>query len=263
MRSATREAVGAVRGVVSDLIHVSVDDVREVFAAARAIERSSQVLAALVDPNGSPEAKASLVERVLPTLGGSARTVVTGAARQRWSAAGDLLDGLEAAGVQMAARVAGDADVAGELHSFAGIVGSNAELELALGGALGDPDDKARVIERLLASRASESTRAILEHLVRSPRGRRIGASLRAAAEAVARANEASIATVTTAAPLPEGQIARLEAGLAKRYGRRLQVQQIVDPTIIGGLRVAVADDVIDGTIRTKFNDLRLQLGAV
>ncbi|MDP1788870.1 MAG: F0F1 ATP synthase subunit delta, partial [Rhodoglobus sp.] len=64
----------------------------------------------------------------------------------------------------------------------------------------------------------------------------------------------------TSAAPLTAAQLDRLAKGLTKQYGRGLRINQIVDPAVIGGLRVAIGDDVIDGSIATRINDLRLQL---
>lgn len=259
MRSATREALGALTSAVQASSGAGVSDAREVLQAARAIERTPQLLAALVDTNGTSADRDAIVARVFGSLGAEARRLLGVAAAQRWSSGADLLAGLEDTGIRIAATAA-DVDVASEIHQFREIVAGDADLELALGGLLGAADDKALVVERLLAGRASESTLVILDHLVRSPRGRRIGALLAQAAETVADAAGAGIATVTTAVPLPDAQLRRLETSLSQRYGRRLQVQQVVDPQIIGGLRVAVADDVIDGTIRSKFTDLRLRL---
>ncbi len=84
---------------------------------------------------------------------------------------------------------------------------------------------------------------------------------LRGAATEVAAAAGRSIATVTSAREIPAPQLDRLRAGLERQYGRTLQLQQIVDPAVLGGLRVAIGDDVIDGTVRSKFTDLRLKLG--
>jgi F-type H+-transporting ATPase subunit delta len=150
-------------------------------------------------------------------------------------------------------------DIPGELFAFGRLVAGNAELELAVGSKLGDPAAKAALVSQLLDGRASEQTIAIVRHLVQQPRGRRIGALLRHAADIVADQSSLAVATVTVAVPLSESQLDRLRRGLASRYGD-LRINQIVDPAVVGGVRVAVGGEVIDDTVATRVKELRLQL---
>lgn len=260
MGSATSQARAGIPGAVSAQPQAGLGDARELFRASRAIERSPQVLSSLADTTATPDARAALAARVLEQLGAPAVALVAHLARQRWSAPADLLAGIDDAGIRIAVRASGS-DVAGEIASFERIVASDPQLELALGGLLGSADAKAALVERLLGGRASEATAVILDHLVRAPRGRRIGQRLRSTASQVAQAAGNALATVTTARDIPSAQLERLRAGLERQYGRALQLQQIVDPAVLGGLRVAIGDDVIDGTVRSKFTDLRLKLG--
>jgi F-type H+-transporting ATPase subunit delta len=139
-------------------------------------------------------------------------------------------------------------------------VSSDAGLELALTSKLGRADAKLDLVNALLASKVSAHTLAIVRHLVRQPRGRRIGQLLRFAASVVADQAGTSIATVTSASALAPAQLERLNKSLAVRYGRELSINQVVDPTVVGGVRVQIGDDVIDGSIATRLKDLRLQL---
>ena len=261
MGSATSQARAGIDEALRAQPQVGLDDAKELFQASRAIERSPQVLSAIADPVSAPDARAALAERVLGQLGAPARSIVAHLARQRWSDADDILSAIDAAGIRVAVQSAGDADVTGEIASFQRIVASDAELELALGGLRGTADEKARLVEQLLAGKSSATAAVILDHLVRAPRGRRIGQLLRGAATEVAAAAGSSLATVTTAREIPAAQLDRLRVGLERQYGRTLQLQQIVDPAVLGGLRVSIGDDIIDGTVRSKFTDLRLQLG--
>ena len=147
-----------------------------------------------------------------------------------------------------------------ELFAFETAVRSDADLELALGTKLGSPSEKASLVERLLAGKASAQTVTILAHLVQQPRGRRIGELVRDASRIVADQAGKVVATVITAAPLSESQAAKVARGLGERYGKDVSINHVVDPGVVGGVRVQVGGDVIDGTVATRLADLRLQL---
>jgi F-type H+-transporting ATPase subunit delta len=65
---------------------------------------------------------------------------------------------------------------------------------------------------------------------------------------------------VTAAAPLTPAQQKRLAAALTAQYGTETRLDVIVDPAVLGGLRVQVGDEVVDGTVSARLTDLRLQL---
>lgn len=154
---------------------------------------------------------------------------------------------------------AGGSAIERELFAFEAAVKSDPALELALGSKLGDLEPKVELVDRLLVG-ATAQTRAIVGHLVQQPRGRRIRELLRHAAAIVADESGHAIATVRTARPLGDKQVARLSKALSARYGERLTINQIIDPELIGGLRVAIGDEIIDGSVATRLADLRLQL---
>jgi len=63
-------------------------------------------------------------------------------------------------------------------------------------------------------------------------------------------------AEVTSAHPLSDDQVSALRTNLKDRIGRDVTVDLIVDPTILGGLVVKIGSQMIDGSIRTKLNNL-------
>lgn len=265
MGSATREAVAAAKAAIAARPSAATLAVgEEIFSAARAVAGSGQLLIALTEPAAEPAAKAALVASVFGSLGAEARELISGLARSRWSEPADFLAGLEEVGLRvMASSVLASSDhsidIPSELFEFGQLVSSNAELELAVGSKLGDSSAKAALVEKLLAGRASAQTIAILGHLVRQPLGRRIGVLVKHAADVVADESSLAMATVTVAAPLSDDQLDRLRSGLAKKYGD-LRIDQVIDPTMIGGVRVAVGSDVIDDSVATRLKELKLQL---
>ncbi|EGD58994.1 ATP synthase subunit delta [Novosphingobium nitrogenifigens DSM 19370] len=63
-------------------------------------------------------------------------------------------------------------------------------------------------------------------------------------------------ASVTTAHPLDDAQLAELSAKLSAREGRAVKIRTRVDPDILGGLVVQIGSQMIDGSIRTRLNSL-------
>lgn len=263
MGSATREAVADIRAALDRLDGVDLATVEQLFSAGRVIGSSTQLRNILADHAVDEGEKAQIVERVFGSnLGAPAKTLLVSAVSRRWSTQDDLLAGIEELGLRAAAISADeDTNIEAELFTFGSAVSSNSELELAVGSKRGNDRSKTALVDALLQN-ASPQTRAIVRHLVQQPRGRRIGELLRHAARTVADESNLAIATVTTARPIGDEQLHRLRGGLAKRYGRNIKVNQVIDADVIGGLRVQIGDDVIDGSVATKIHDLRLQLAS-
>ena len=64
-------------------------------------------------------------------------------------------------------------------------------------------------------------------------------------------------AKVETAEELAPHAIARLKSAVEKRTGKTVELQVVVDPSLIGGLRTTVGSIVFDGTLKTELARLR------
>ena len=60
--------------------------------------------------------------------------------------------------------------------------------------------------------------------------------------------------------PLSAEQQTRLQNALSARYGSAVTLNTVIDPTVVGGLRVQVADDVIDASVSARLADLRQRI---
>ena len=79
-------------------------------------------------------------------------------------------------------------------------------------------------------------------------------AALRNTAEGVANAE------IVSAIALTERQVAELKAALEKRFGKKIETTVSVDPSLIGGARIVVGDQVVDGSIAGKLEAMATQL---
>lgn len=64
------------------------------------------------------------------------------------------------------------------------------------------------------------------------------------------------MAEVDSATPLDADTRADIEAGLARRYQRAMATTFLIDPTLIGGIRIAVGSDLYDDSIKARLSAL-------
>jgi F-type H+-transporting ATPase subunit delta len=263
MGSATTQALEASRAALNAASGVDLEVAGELFAAARAVGRSSQLGGALADSAAAPAARTQVVAAV---FGGSVKPVtaslLTTVAEQRWSSASDLVDAIEELAIRAAAIGGTGDDLESELFGFSRTVAQNGELELALGSRLGDSDTKGTLIASLLDGRASAATVLIVSSLVRQSRERRVRELLNRAMRLVSDQRGRTVATVVAASPISAAQAQRLSSALSARYGTDVSLNVVIDPTVVGGLRVQVADDVIDASVSSRLADLRHRLAS-
>jgi len=72
----------------------------------------------------------------------------------------------------------------------------------------------------------------------------------------------AADATIHSAFDLSADQLNQLVATLEKKFGRKLNPTVVVDPSLIGGVRVVVGDEVLDTSVRAKLQQMHNALVA-
>ena len=70
-------------------------------------------------------------------------------------------------------------------------------------------------------------------------------------------------AEVTSASALSEAQVEDIRSAIKQAYGQDIQLDTKVEPAIIGGLIVKVGSRMIDNSIKTKLNNLKIAMKEV
>lgn len=258
MGSASREALAKARTSLQGRLSKTAG-----IELLEAVDRISQVPAlgaALGDASATIESKVQLVESLFGALSAGARGVLVAAVSEAWSNTDEFVAGVEELGLR--AEALANAELPEELLAVADLVDRSHELQLSLGSKLIEAEGKVSLVKRLLTGKASASATSVVSHLAANPRGRRLDAALRHAARVAADQEGFELATVTVAAPLSSEQQDRLARLLEQSAGRPVKVTTVIDAEIIGGVRIQLADDVIDGSVSARLDDLRQQLAA-
>ena len=159
------------------------------------------------------------------------------------------------------ARAEGTLDeVEDELFRFARSYESSDELRTALSDE-GIPAAKRQaIIEDLLGGRATSTTTQLVSMVVGSGRARELPAIIDKLVARASSSKNLAVAEVRSAVPLTDDQQARLKAALANATGSEVNLKIVVDPSVIGGLVATVGDTVIDGSVRTRVDQLKSRL---
>jgi F-type H+-transporting ATPase subunit delta len=62
------------------------------------------------------------------------------------------------------------------------------------------------------------------------------------------------------AAPLSTENRERLEQALTAQTGGPVRLNVVVEPDLVGGIKVEIGDDVVDGTVRARLADVQRRL---
>ncbi|NUO34006.1 MAG: F0F1 ATP synthase subunit delta [Dermatophilaceae bacterium] len=270
MQGPSRAAAKASRDAFTGALAAGADRSRlaeELFAVVDLLDGNATLRRAVADPSREGSEKAQLVERLLSgKVSAESLVVLKGVAAQRWSSERDLSDVIEAYAVESVIASAEAADradrVEDELFRFERIVAADPALRAALTDSQAPADKRADLVSSLLHDKVAPETLVLARQAVVAARGRRFDRVVESYLETASSRREQQTAIVTSAVPLTDDDRARLAAGLASIYGGTVHVNTVVDPRVMGGVKVEIGDEVIDGTVIRKLDAARRAMGA-
>ena len=264
MRSASRDAqtalverFNALAGSLSaDELSTLADDLTAVDGLLLAEPMLARHLA---EATGETAAKQQMLSQLLSgKVGAVALELLNTAVSVRWSRTGDLVDAIEHVGrlaLLVRAERENQADeVAEQLFRFGRVLNTEPRLTSLLGDFSQPAAQRVSLLLNVLdrSSGSNATAAALLAQTVRLLRGERADEAVQELAElAVAHRGEI-VAEVGAAAELTDTQRRRLTEVLTRIYHHPVSVQLNVDPALLGGLSVAVGDEVIDGTLSAQ-----------
>jgi F-type H+-transporting ATPase subunit delta len=269
--SATRQSNAAARERLEALTDNASVDVTalasDLLAVTGVLDHEVALRRILTDPATEGQRKADLIGSLFGgKIGADALDLLSGMVRSRWSAPRDLVDGIEqqaAFAEIIGADKAGTLDeVEDELFRFGRVVAGSNELRSALTDNAAGKAAKAELVQRLLGAKARPATTALVSSLVTQPRGRSLEGGLEDFSRLAAARRGRVVALVTAAVPLSDGQKDRLGAALARLVGRPVHLNIDVDPAVLGGVRVQIGDEIIEGTIANRMDGARQGLAS-
>jgi ATP synthase F0 subunit b len=272
LRSASRESLAAlvekfddvVGGLSPNQLSTLADDLASV---AKLLSRESILTRHLADPANDPAPKVGLIARLIEgKVSEPALEVLKAAVSGRWSSDSNLVDAVEHVARLALLVHAEREDVAGDveeqLFRFGRILDSQPRLTTLLSEYSAPAEGRVKLLRDVLdsGSGANPVAAALLSQTIELLRGERADEAVLDLAElAVARRGEV-VAHVSAAADLSDAQRTRLTEVLTRIYGHPVSIQLQLNPQLLGGLNIAVGDEVIDGTLSSKLASAETKL---
>ena len=226
----------------------------ELFFIANVLGSNIAVRRALTDPSRDAQAKGAFIKDLLASkVGAAALGLLTEISALRWSGAKDLVQVIEQLAIEAeasAANISGELDrVEDEIFTAATAFAGSSELRKAITSDA--TNAKAALVAEVLKN-ASSSTVKLVSQMVNAWRGRSIEAAFADYQWALAARRNRVIALVRVATPLSQAQIDRLTTSLTSKVGQPVRINIEIDPTVLGGVSVKFADEIVDGSVSNR-----------
>ena len=235
----------------------------ELFTITNVLDHNIQLERALTDPSRPVEDKVAVVKTL---IGDEAHPltmeIMSDLVARRWSRVSDIANAAEDFGVDGMMYYADHTNATlqasielAQLHS--------ALLNLpVVRSKLYDATVPAEARIKLLYSLIGNAdfnvvTKRLAEHATCNLRNRRYLQTIQWLINKFSRHMGESMVTVTTATPLSKEQVKKLVAIYSAKTGHPVHINSVVDPTVLGGMRIQVGDEVTDNTVVAQLQHLQ------
>ena len=234
----------------------------ELFTITKVLDDSIQLERALTDPSRPVADKVAVLKEL---LGGNAHPmtmeIMTDLVSRRWSRVRDIANAVEDFGVDAMMYYADATDatlqVSIELSELHSALLNLPVVRAKLYDYQATSEARVKLFREVFSGKTlNKVTMRLAEHATCNLRRRRYLETIQWLINKFSRHMGESMVTVTTATPLKKEQIKRLVEVYSAKVGRQVHINSVVDPTVLGGMRIQVGDEVTDNTVVAQLQNL-------
>ncbi|KUP19131.1 F0F1 ATP synthase subunit delta [Bifidobacterium longum] len=234
----------------------------ELFTITKVLDDGIQLERALTDPSRPVADKVAVLKEL---LGDNAHPmtmeIMTDLVSRRWSRARDIANAVEDFGVDAMMYYADATDatlqVSIELSELHSALLNLPVVRAKLYDYQATSEARVKLFREVFSGKTlNKVTMRLAEHATCNLRRRRYLETIQWLINKFSRHMGESMVTVTTATPLKKEQIKRLVEVYSAKVGRQVHINSVVDPTVLGGMRIQVGDEVTDNTVVAQLQNL-------
>ena len=234
----------------------------ELFTITSALDNNIQLERALTDPSRPTADKVAVFkEMVGDQVHPMTTEIMTDLVSRRWSRARDIANAVEDFGVDAMMYYADATDatlqVSIELSELHSALLNLPVVRAKLYDYQATSEARVKLFREVFSGKTlNKVTMRLAEHATCNLRRRRYLETIQWLINKFSRHMGESMVTVTTATPLKKEQIKRLVEVYSAKVGRQVHINSVVDPTVLGGMRIQVGDEVTDNTVVAQLQNL-------
>ena len=233
----------------------------ELFTITKVLDDSIQLERALTDPSRPVADKVAVLKELLGDNAPMTMEIMTDLVSRRWSRARDVANAVEDFGVDAMMYYADATDatlqVSIELSELHSALLNLPVVRAKLYDYQATSEARVKLFREVFSGKTlNKVTMRLAEHATCNLRRRRYLETIQWLINKFSRHMGESMVTVTTATPLKKEQIKRLVEVYSAKVGRQVHINSVVDPTVLGGMRIQVGDEVTDNTVVAQLQNL-------
>ena len=235
----------------------------ELFTITKVLDDSIQLERALTDPSRPVADKVAVLTELLgDNVHPMTMEIMTDLVSRHWSRARDIANAVEDFGVDAmmyyADATGATLQVSVELSELHSALLNLPVVRAKLYDYQATSEARVKLFHEVFSGKTlNKVTMRLAEHATCNLRRRRYLETIQWLINKLSRHMGESMVTVTTATPLKPEQIKRLVEVYSAKVGRQVHINSVVDPTVMGGMRIQVGDEVTDNTVVAQLQHLQ------
>lgn len=146
-----------------------------------------------------------------------------------------------------------------EVKELIKVLKENPDFSVLLSSSYKDFEEKEQIIDKVFKG-VDEEIKTLMKIVVKNHRGQYLTEIFLEFNSLVNEYRGVKEGLVYSTEPLSDSQLAKLNSVISKKESRPVELKNIIDPSLIGGVKVVINDHIYDGSIKHHIEDMKLAL---
>ena len=146
-----------------------------------------------------------------------------------------------------------------EIKELIKVLKENPDFLVVLNSSYKEFEEKEQIIDKVFIG-VDEEIKTLIKIVVKNHRGQYLTEIFENYNSLVNEYRGVLEGLVYSTEPLSESQLAKLNSAIGKIETRPVELKNIIDPSLIGGVKVVINDHIYDGSIKRHINDMKIAL---